>query len=562
MSDHSRIFAESILKDLEDSENGFFQIESKNGLAYLKVTRPGRNGSPVELNDVINRLKLFGISNFDKGVITKIIENADGNEYEIAKWSDKSEDMNLEIEISEDKMSAYITLSPPKHGGRLLSTEEIVLRLRGRNIMKGVLTEEIEKSLQEEFYFQKFLAAKGKPPKKGTDGYINILFNSGKSPDLKEDKYGKVDFKNINIIRSVEENTVIAEKVDPEAGEFGENIFGEVIPYETAREEEWKVGLNTEVSPDGKRLIAKITGRPVLERGGGIRVDEICHLSNVDYSTGNVDFPGTIIVDGSIVDDFRLKTKGSIVLKNSVGRVFLYAQGDIILSGGFMGKNGGVIESGSDIYAKFVEQGKLSATGSIFIQEASMHSELLAGESIVIKGGKGELIGGEAVAGKNISVLKLGAIVETPTKVSVGIPPTILAQLDKIKREISEKEEVMKKVDISKKKLVDIAAKKELSNEDQAMLTKLIEVESKFQNQLNSLNSQYESAVSSYEPCEESYVEVEQSIFPKVEINMGKGKFFRSEIKTFSGKNCVCIGLDGNINLSSTPPKKIKKTKT
>ncbi len=561
MTEHSRIFTESVLKDLEETENGFFQIESRNGLAFLKVTKPGKQGEAVKLADVIARLKLFGIKDFNKEAVAKIVNDADGNEHEIAKWSDRSEDMKLEIEVSEDKMSAFITISPPKHGGRMLGSDEITARLKGQNITKGILVEEIERALNEDFYFQKIQVAKGREPKKGTDGYIKVLFDSGKKPDLHEDKQGKMDFKNINIIKSVEKNSVIAEKIDPTLGEFGENIFGEIIPFETTKEEEWKLGTHTELSPDGKKLIATITGRPVIERGGTIRVDEICRLANVDYSTGNVDFPGTIIVEGSIVDGFQLRTKGSIFLKNSVGRVFLYASGDIILSGGFMGKNGGIIESDSDIYAKFVEQGKLSASRSIFIQEAAMHSELFAGESIVIKGGKGELIGGEAVAGKNISVLKLGAIVETPTKVSVGIPPAILVQLDKIKREISEKEEILKKVEQSKKKLTDIAAKKELSKEDQEMLEKLNEVEKKFQNQAHSLKSQYDSAVTSYEPDEEAYVDVEQAIFPKVEVNMGKGKFFRSDIKTYNGKNCVCMGLDGNVNLTSSPPKKVKKGK-
>ncbi len=559
MTEHSKIYTESILKDLEESENGFFQIESIDGFACLKVTKPGKHGEAVILADVIARLKLFGIKDFKNDELEKIIREADGKEHVIAKWSDKPEDMKIDIETSEDEMSAYVTISPPKHGGRLIGTDEITARLHGRNIVFGILTKEIQKALESEVYFQKVLVAKGMEPKNGKDGYVKILFDSGNKPDLHEDNRGKMDFRNTNIVKSVEKNSIIAEMVEATEGEFGINIYGGKIPFESARAEKWKFGANTTLSTDVKKLIATITGRPVLEKNGTIRVDEVCTLENVDYSTGNVDFPGTIIVEGSVVDGFRLRTKGSIILKNSVGRVFLYASGDIVLSGGFMGKNGGVIESEGDIYAKFVEQGKISALGSIYIQEAAMHSELFAGESIIVKGGKGELIGGEAVAGKHISVLKLGAIVETPTKVSVGIPPTILLQIDKINREISEKTEILRKVEQSKKKLSEMVLKKELSFEDKEMLDKLNEVEKKIQSQLKSLRSQHEIAVTSFEPEGYAFVESEQSIFPKVEVNLGKGKFFRSDIKTFTGKNYIFLGPDGNINLALDPPKKIKK---
>ncbi|MBK7819437.1 MAG: DUF342 domain-containing protein [Sphingobacteriaceae bacterium] len=80
-------------------------------------------------------------------------------------------------------------------------------------------------------------------------------------------------------------------------------------------------------------------------------VDEVCYLENVDYSTGNVDFSGDNYCRWNGCDNFTLRTKGSLVIKKSVGRVFLYADRDIVLSGGVMGRNGGVIESKADVYA-------------------------------------------------------------------------------------------------------------------------------------------------------------------------------------------------------------------
>ena len=220
-----------------------------------------------------------------------------------------------------------------------------------------------------------------------------------------------------------------------------------------------------------------------------------------------------------------------------------------------MGRNGGVIESKADVYARFVEQGNIKAGKSIFIEEASMHSELVAGDSITIKGGRGELIGGEAIAGKMISVSKLGAVVETRTELIVGLPPEILEELRKMKEEIFSQEEILKKVKQSMSKLID--PKKENTPDEKQMLIKLYEVEKKYTDLLANTKTQYETLVVSYEPAGSAYVEVEKSLFPKVAINLGKGKIYNSELKTYNGRCFIYNNEDGIPTRTTVPPKKI-----
>ncbi|MCG6193617.1 FapA family protein [Leptospira sp. FAT2] len=557
MSDSLKNFTDSLLKDLEENENGFFKIENEDGLAYLSVFPAGKKGKPVDSKEILRRIELFQITEVSPTVVKDLVQKSDGLSHLIGKWPGKPESSRIEIEIPEDKMKAFLIFHPPKYGGRILNTEQIRESIQLRGIRFGILQETIDQLSQEPEYGKRILIAEGTAPIPGKNGDIRILFIHPATPHLEEDQYGRVDFKNIQIIQSVAKDQKLAEKVSPIPGKEGKNVLGEILPYDPGKEAEWKLGANVRLSSEGTTVHSLINGRPILDRQGTIRVDEVCHLENVDFSTGNVSFPGTIIVEGSIADGFTLETEGSIIVKKSVGKVFLKAGGDVVLSGGFMGRNGGLIESGADIYTRFVEQGRLIAKNTIFIEEASMHSDLVAGESVVIRGGRGELIGGSCVAGKSVVCTKLGAVAETKTSVSVGIRPELLEDLEKLRSEVQKNQEILKKVELSLVKLHEDSQRRQLTSEEKESLPKLGAIKQKYSGILNNLLGQEQTMIMGFEPDKDSYVEVEQEIFPGVDIYPGKGKNFKVRLKEIPGPSFVFLGNDGNPQITKVRPKRL-----
>lgn len=557
MSDSLKNFTDSLLKDLEENENGFFKIENEDGLAYLSVFPAGKKGKPVDSKEILRRIELFQITEVSPTVVKDLVQKSDGLSHLIGKWPGKPESSRIEIEIPEDKMKAFLIFHPPKYGGRILNTEQIRESIQLRGIRFGILQETIDQLSQEPEYGKRILIAEGTAPIPGKNGDIRILFIHPATPHLEEDQYGRVDFKNIQIIQSVAKDQKLAEKVSPIPGKEGKNVLGEILPYDPGKEAEWKLGANIRLSSEGTTVHSLINGRPILDRQGTIRVDEVCHLENVDFSTGNVSFPGTIIVEGSIADGFTLETEGSIIVKKSVGKVFLKAGGDVVLSGGFMGRNGGLIESGADIYTRFVEQGRLIAKNTIFIEEASMHSDLVAGESVVIRGGRGELIGGSCVAGKSVVCTKLGAVAETKTSVSVGIRPELLEDLEKLRSEVQKNQEILKKVELSLVKLHEDSQRRQLTSEEKESLPKLGAIKQKYSGILNNLLGQEQTMIMGFEPDKDSYVEVEQEIFPGVDIYPGKGKNFKVRLKEIPGPSFVFLGNDGNPQITKVRPKRL-----
>jgi uncharacterized protein (DUF342 family) len=546
-------YSDRILQDLEANENGFFQIENKAGKAYLRVTKAGSKGFKVELKDVLSRIKLFGVENYDPEYIKKIIAIADGRETEIGFWSKGSpEDSYADIHITEDQMSATLTLHPPKHGGALLTEYQLREKIASVGISVGILDPVIMACIRAPEFLIPIQFAKGIPPIPGRDGEIKIYFRSDNKPHLEEDEHGRMDYKNIEMIQSVKPDVLLAEKIPPKPGQAGKTVTSTLIPCQVEKEVEWILGKNV-ISRDGK-LYSTIAGRPVLERTGEIRVDEVINLEAVDYSTGNVDFPGTIIVEHKIGDGFSLTTSGSIIINSSVGKAYLRAKGDIVISGGFMGRGEGFIESEGNIYVRFVEQGKLSASGSIFIEEASMHSELSAKDSIQVMGGRGEIIGGTVIAGNSITCEKLGAVVETKTKVAIGTPPELLEELNRMRHELVEKEGTLRKVQLTLQKLSEQSQKRELKADEKEMISKLKDANDKYTNLLEILQKQFDTALGSYEPSKTAFVDVQREIFPGVEVSFGVGKVYRPNLNSVVGKTVLQFGLDGNIHAERTIP--------
>ncbi|WCL50503.1 DUF342 domain-containing protein [Leptospira sp. GIMC2001] len=545
----SDTFTAKVLKDLEDMENGFFHIANQHGKAILKVTPGGKLGSSVEPIQVITRVKIFGVEGFDEREIRRIVKEADGKEHIIGKWTGgEPEDSRAEITTTEDRMEANIVINPPKHGGKSLDESAIRTALDQSGIKFGIIEEIIKELALDPEYFVQYTIAEGTRPLSGGDGGIEMVFDTSDNPNLKENEKGQMDFREIGIIKSIPAGQILAKKIDPKPGKNGMNVYGDPIPFEPGKEMEWKLGSNVKLSDDKKSVIAMITGRPVMDRSGFIRVDEVVHLENVDFSTGNVDFPGTIIVEEKIADGFSLTTQGSLIIKKSVGKVFLKAKGDVVLSGGFMGRGGGTIQSDGEIYAKFVEQGKMISGKSVYIEEAAMHSEITAELDVVVSGGRGEIIGGDIIAGRSVTCNKLGAVVETKTTLTVGTPPDFIEELEKMRADINSRKEVLLKVEQTMNRMVEDASKRDLTQEEQNMLIKLKEVESKYKGLLNTSMTQFNSAVNSYEPTKDSFVLVEREIHPGVEINLGKGKYYKVGLNSIVGKSRISLGVDGNVH--------------
>ncbi len=550
-------FTDDLLKELENESTPGFSVLNENGKAMLVIDKP-LAGKKTSLEEVRSRLFLLSLKNVDWIAVDRAVRDASGEKYFIGDYpGSEALDARAEVFLAEDSMSASLYLHPPQ-GGRPLSKADLVHGLRESGITMGYLEDVIDSIAHKPEYLRHIVVARGRTPVHGENGFVQILFNTSHKPTPKKNEAGQVDHREIGLITHVAAGEPLARIVPPGTGFDGFTVDGKTIPAMAGTPAAFTQGPNTHV--EGEFLVASIEGRPIAEHYGEIRVEEVILLDQVDYSTGNIDFPGSVIVENRVADGFSLATKGSIILKKSVGNISLKADGDIILAGGFMGRGEGSIESGGNIYARFIEQGRAKARNNIIIAEAAMHSQLIAGKSIEITGGRGELIGGETIAGESITCKKIGAKVETPTRLTVGTPPEVLESLHAIREEISALQETRKKIEMAIAHLKDKQIKKTAEEKDFENLIKLNEAAERYSSKIENLQDQFDTARASFPPLSGSFVYVLEQLYPKVEINLGKNRLYRSPLRGTNLRTAIYLGQDGDIAEASAPPLKSRST--
>ena len=189
-----------------------------------------------------------------KGMLTingkEIYETTKVNESdEIEFLSNDKLSKNIKVDISKDKMEAYISFeyknavkinikdSNPVENlvidvyeeemdcRGLLSKEEIEQLLKEANVIYGVKEEAIEEITKAQ-NGGRVLVAEGLKPIDAIDEKIEFVFNK---EDVSIGEYEKIDYKNINKINGVEATAIIGKVIKGEDSKFGINVFGQVV---------------------------------------------------------------------------------------------------------------------------------------------------------------------------------------------------------------------------------------------------------------------------------------------------------------------------------------------
>ncbi|HOV15463.1 MAG TPA: FapA family protein, partial [Spirochaetota bacterium] len=285
-------------------------------------------------------------------------------------------------------------------------------------------------------YNEPILIAEGLKVKNGKDAEIQYNFNVNKDEIHLTEEDGKVDFKNLNIIQNVVAGQILATKEPPTRGEPGRTVTNKLIMQREGKDTTLVPGKNTHLSEDGTSIISEKNGQVMLY-AGKVTVEEVYTVpGDVNLKTGNITFLGTVTVQGNVEDGFSIKASGNIEIHGSVGKCVLEADGDIIISQGFMGKHEGTIRAGKSVYAKFIENAKkVEASEGVYVQDGIMNSAIDATKEITCVGKRATIVGGRLRAGELIKSKTLGSSANVFTIIEVGIDPKKRQRLDELNEE-------------------------------------------------------------------------------------------------------------------------------
>ncbi|MDP1976797.1 DUF342 domain-containing protein [Undibacterium sp.] len=345
-------------------------------------------------------------------------------------------DAEFSLEVSDDLLSAYLTLIPAQGGKAIGSAINDALREQG--IIHGILHKELDAALAAGACHH-VLIAEGEPPRQGVAGKLEPLFGAQKSEIAQRDELAIIKFRELSHLLIVHVGDELMRRTPPVQGKFGMNIKGQVILAKPMPEMAFAAQLQGAVpsaaNPD--LLVATNAGQPVVVDNGVI-VNPVLQVPDVDLSTGNISFEGTIHVDGDIKAGMILNVTGDIIVNGLVEAADITAGGNVAVTGGIIGlaeKKPGTqhlsgttsrIKCAGSVQALFAENAHIEAGDSIHLQQNARQCELVARREIIVgKPGSnvGNILGGRAQAALAICAVSIGSPVATRTQIQVGFDP-------------------------------------------------------------------------------------------------------------------------------------------
>ena len=500
------------------------KIELKNTVdgLMLSVTKPQGTGKTVEIEDIHSMLETKKYHrDIDRKKIEEIVKNQEGELKKIGPRQPELElDGKFDIEISPDKLEAYIKIIPPKKGGVYPNIVEIEHDLQQRDI-KNISTKEVIESFSKQNSKEyKIKVAQGKPVSQPVPPKVELKFeNTANKNEIGDEK---IDFKSISSIVNVIEGQMLAVIQKGIPGESGKDVFGNDIPVPPPPEIPIKPGKNVRISDDGLKFFAEIEGWVMFDNNV-IKVEDVYQINgDVDYNTGNISSLGTVIIKGAVKDGFKVEATGDIIV-NAVEAAELIAEGTINIKAGVQGKGSAIIRAKGNVYAKFIEQANIESEGSIIITDSIMHSNVIAkNDLIVLKGKKGLICGGKYRAGTVIACKNIGSKVATATTIEVGYDPYVKKELEIVQEKLNFLKNEYMQTRLNLQRLVNEVKGNEasVSNEKKDLLKKLTERYQKMSLELRELTNQLQRLQVKLRENKKGYIFAKEKIFTNIEINI------------------------------------------
>lgn len=426
-------------------KNGYFRLVNEENKTSIKLIPPAEGGKPINLNDVMEYMAMKGYS-VDLLEMRLAVETAVKNEtvltVEMRKRIPERECCRLTF--TPDNMRAYAKFYAASEGEKDMTAEEISDYLESQGVKYGIKQDVIERFIRNREYCEDILLAEGTPPVEGTDAYIEYKFNTDKKarPTLLED--GSVDFFNLNIINHCTKEDVLAVLHPEDPGEDGQNIFGERVRPLEVKKAVLKHGKNTELSEDGLILTSTVNGLVELE-DDKVVVSDLLIVENVDTATGNIEFDGSVQVNGNVITNFSVKAQKDIVVNGVVEGATLESGGSIIIARGMNGMGRGSLKAHGNIVAKFLENAGAQAGGYVS-SNSILHSNVMAGEEVNVGGKRGFITGGRVSAAGGVNVKTLGSDMGADTIVEVGVDPVVKNRITQLRKLIEEDTKTLKTI--------------------------------------------------------------------------------------------------------------------
>ena len=493
--------ARTILEGLKKEEDDLLSVTTLQRCAFvdkdaivasLSESKPGPSGKDIFQNVIpgikgeLSNLNLLGhLKLVDGNIVSQISgvlfygEDDDGAVY-LKVFYDKKR--ALQVEISDDAMEAYLTIQGTK--GTEITEEMVRDALQKNGVIKGIDESRLEEILQlvkEGGSVEEVLIAKGSPPANEEGGSFKLLIDLKDNSRVSIKENGKADYKNQDRITVVAKGAKLG--IISSAGisaEDGWDVTGKVLPAQKRAAAAVEIGENIAVQEDdkGNHILIAESGGELHYDSGKIYIEHIHTVKgDIDLKEGNVKFPGSVKIGGSVNPGFFVMAEGDIQIAGSVNAALISSGESIIIGQGVVGGGKAVLRSKKDIDMAFAEQAVILAVGTIRIKNSCLRCRVKCNGKLSLISDKGDLIGGEIKTTGGVIAHNIGNKSSVKTQISFGQNYLIQDQIEKEERELEKIKAQITKLDSIMHKFEKEGEKKNLikAGKQKVLLMKSLE---------------------------------------------------------------------------------------
>ena len=449
-----------------------------------------------------------------------------------------------ELKIEKAGLEVRLTLVPmsKETGGHVVpSAGELLVWIREQGIVADLDLEAIENAVKKasEGLTAETIAARGKPPNPGVDGYLENLVDFGNSavPTLTDD--GTVDLR-ASLIHNVKPGEPLALVHSPTYGLPGLDVYGKLIAAAPGKIYEPKLGPNVQRSPNDINLIIAQTDGHARVINGLLEVQEFYLVpTDIDYGTGNISFSKSVLIKGDVKSGFSVESGGDLEISGLVEDCQIKSQGKIFIKGGFIGQGKGLLHGRGDITIGYIRNQHVKGDKTITVHKEAVNCRLQARQSITVSG---LLAGGKAQARYAIECQTAGTETGIPTQLEAGYDFTVVEELVDIRTEMDKMGKYSKNLGDSLRKIQDMEKlNRGLEPWSIELMFELEGNRAKVEAKIHALRKRYSDLESKANNPEAATVVVHRKVFPGVVIKIGKEMFLVDEPmvgpKTFYAKD-------------------------
>jgi len=430
-----------------------FRLDGDNKL--LAVYEPGGDKVTLDATAVREILARQNQSDLflDEKALSRLVQTYNNSNAGFILEIGERRDGEFIIKVSDDKMTAWLTMTPA-YGGAPVTFDQIRRSLQEKGIVSGLITSAEIEAVLKEGKATDYIIAQGTPAVPGLDAQFHSLVPEMQERRPQINEHGIADFRNLGSLILVKQGDPLMRRTLPTEGKNGQNILGQILIPKPSRNTPFTSELKGSMfdPDDNDLLLSAIVGQPLLIPNG-VMVSPTITVPQVNISSGNLSFDGTINILGDVMEGMKVYALNDIFVGGTVEAAELEAGGNITIKGGLIGNSdssaastlsmGGKISCKGSVSARFAKYVSIEAGTSIVIEEYSMNNQLTAMNQILVGkpgGKKGLIIGGSARAMMLIQAVSIGSDAGIKTYIQAGLNPHTQQQLDGIKRDIETNE--------------------------------------------------------------------------------------------------------------------------